>query len=962
MRASLKLGVVSIVAVLGLSGGDLAVGAMGAAASPAGHAGAQSHASNQAGANNPHAVSGAHSSGSNRPAAKHIETGAWSIVQQPNAYTDKLAGAACVTGTTTCWVTGGKFGVTGRVFKSTDGGATWTAQSASLPATQGGLSAISCPTVSVCFAGGGVMDPVNGARRAGIVATTDGGATWSSRNLPSLSSPAVLRGISCSDSTHCVAVGYGGTILATTDGSTWTTQTSGTSDDLYGVSCTNSTHCFAVGESGTILATTDGSTWSPQTSGTSNRLYGVSCADGTHCIAVGANGTILATTDGSTWSPQTSGTSDYLYGLSCADSTHCIAVGGSGTIVASTDGATWSPQTSGISSNLSGVACASTSLCVAGAQASDSSTFRPATALFTTNGGAGWNAVVPFPALRKVKGMACPQSDPVLCYAAQVSGPNVGGSDSVISRTTDGVHWTPVYTGAPGSGAANAISCADAMHCTFVGYSKANDTGVIVATTNGWASAVPQTSGTTEKLRGVSCPSDSTCFAVGDSGTILATTDGGATWNSQTAPGGFNGINAVSCADSMHCVAAADQGLAVTTDGGATWTAPMLPGTLTEFFLGVNCPDTSHCVAVGDSGQIATTTDGGATWADHSVSVPANEDWDLWSVSCWSTTACAASGGTGFYHPGHPGLVLATSDGGATWASTFMPAPQHGVPAIACVSGGACWAGGALGGIVTNFLPTAKGYWMVGRDGGAFAFGAAGYWGSLPGLGIHVTNVVGIVPTADGGGYWMNGSDGGVFAFGDAGYLGSIPGLGIHVTNVVGFAPTPDGHGYWMVGSDGGIFAFGSAKFYGSMGGIPLNKPMVAIVATPSGKGYWTVASDGGIFAFGDAGFFGSMGGKPLNQPMKGIAATSDGHGYWTDAADGGIFSFGDAQFYGSVPQFGIHIANVVGMAASPSGLGYWMDGNDGGVFSFGDAGFFGSLPGLGIHVTNIVGMAPARG
>ena len=94
-------------------------------------------------------------------------------------------------------------------------------------------------------------------------------------------------------------------------------------------------------------------------------------------------------------------------------------------------------------------------------------------------------------------------------------------------------------------------------------------------------------------------------------------------------------------------------------------------------------------------------------------------------MSCWSTTACAASGGTGFYAPGHPGLVLTTSDGGANWASTLMPAPQHGVPAIACVSGGACWAGGNSGGIVTNFLPTAKGYWMVGRDGGAFAFGAA---------------------------------------------------------------------------------------------------------------------------------------------------------------------------------------------------------------------------------------------
>ena len=66
-----------------------------------------------------------------------------------------------------------------------------------------------------------------------------------------------------------------------------------------------------------------------------------------------------------------------------------------------------------------------------------------------------------------------------------------------------------------------------------------------------------QPSGSTAKLRGVSCPTDSTCFAVGDSATILATTDGGATWNPQTAPGGVSTLNAVSCADTMHCVAGA---------------------------------------------------------------------------------------------------------------------------------------------------------------------------------------------------------------------------------------------------------------------------------------------------------------------------------------------------------------------------------------------------------------------
>ncbi len=55
---------------------------------------------------------------------------------------------------------------------------------------------------------------------------------------------------------------------------------------------------------------------------------------------------------------------------------------------------------------------------------------------------------------------------------------------------------------------------------------------------------------------------------------------------------------------------------------------------------------------------------------------------------------------------------------------------------------------------------------------------------------ISVNNIVSIVPTADRGGYWLIGSDGGVFAFGDAGFIGSLPGLGVKVSNVVGAVPT----------------------------------------------------------------------------------------------------------------------------------------------------------------------------
>ena len=48
-------------------------------------------------------------------------------------------------------------------------------------------------------------------------------------------------------------------------------------------------------------------------------------------------------------------------------------------------------------------------------------------------------------------------------------------------------------------------------------------------------------------------------------------------------------------------------------------------------------------------------------------------------------------------------------------------------------------------------------------------------------LGVHVTDIVGMAADTATGGYWLVGSDGGVYAF-DAPFDGSVPGLGQHVT------------------------------------------------------------------------------------------------------------------------------------------------------------------------------------
>ena len=239
------------------------------------------------------------------------------------------------------------------------------------------------------------------------------------------------------------------------------------------------------------------------------------------------------------------------------------------------------------------------------------------------------------------------------------------------------------------------------------------------------------------------------------------------------------------------------------------------------------------------------------------------------------------------------------------------------------------------------------GYRLVASDGGIFAYGSAGFFGSAGSLTLN-RPIVGMAATPSGRGYWEVATDGGIFSFGDARFRGSTGALVLN-RPIVAMAATPTGAGYWLAGSDGGIFAFGDARFAGSTGGMTLNRPIVGMAATPSGHGYWLVASDGGIFAFGDAGFYGSTGAMTLNQPIVGMAATPSGHGYWLVASDGGIFAFGDARFAGSTGGMTLN-RPIVAMAASPSGNGYWEVASDGGIFNWGDASFHGSAGSLPLN------------
>jgi hypothetical protein len=72
----------------------------------------------------------------------------------------------------------------------------------------------------------------------------------------------------------------------------------------------------------------------------------------------------------------------------------------------------------------------------------------------------------------------------------------------------------------------------------------------------------------------------------------------------------------------------------------------------------------------------------------------------------------------------------------------------------------------------------------VGADGGIFTFGAAPFFGSLPGIGLAATAVA-VLGTASGQGYIIVTASGRAVGFGDAPQFGDVagqvPGYGGHL-------------------------------------------------------------------------------------------------------------------------------------------------------------------------------------
>jgi hypothetical protein len=335
--------------------------------------------------------------------------------------------------------------------------------------------------------------------------------------------------------------------FASSAAASWSLQTgpqeSATVNELRDVSCTSTSNCRAVGrylpsgggkEAG-LFGLWNGTSWlAYNVEPKPDYAEDVSCV-GTWCTAVafstefsfgpayayvGTVGTMLPPVGGD----------HKVKGISCTSTTNCMVVGrlGSGpgvTLAYRWDGSKWSnvtiPTPSG-SAELNDISCTSTTSCVAVGQYESSGIVKTLAEVWN---GTAWSIV---------------------------SSPNVTGS--TVSSLAD-------------------VSCSAATACTAVGRSVDFTTGAtkpLVMRWNGtsWTIQTAPSSGEGTELSGVSCPSSTSCTAVGSykSGTAQIPTAlswNGSTWSVQTIanptpPAGSvlkGHLAGISCTSSTVCTA-----------------------------------------------------------------------------------------------------------------------------------------------------------------------------------------------------------------------------------------------------------------------------------------------------------------------------------------------------------------------------------------------------------------------
>lgn len=238
------------------------------------------------------------------------------------------------------------------------------------------LQAVACPSTSLCVAVGYKGD---------VVTSTDPAASVPTWTVTHVDGAEALSAISCPTTGLCVVVGSDSEVLTIHDPGAETGASTSVVEIgkgvLTGVSCISETLCVAVNNEGDVLTSTEptggAAAWPAGTVSGASRFNAVTCVGETFCVAVDNHGDVATSTDvaagAKSWTANPTSTRETLNGVACPSSTYCVAIGYEGDVVGTSSnptggGAAWimeQLQQPNQPNGLRSVACASIQLCVA---------------------------------------------------------------------------------------------------------------------------------------------------------------------------------------------------------------------------------------------------------------------------------------------------------------------------------------------------------------------------------------------------------------------------------------------------------------------------------------------------------------------------------------------------------------------------------------------------------------------
>ena len=682
----------------------------------------------------------------------------WSIVPSPNIneglQQNELYRVACNSGTD-CWAVG-QYYDSGRsrlqsLIQHWDG-ISWSLVASNTSTTEhNALRGVACASASDCWAVG--YDTNNGDK---TLIEHWNGFSWSvvSSPNPGNAQSSYLRDVTCRSTSDCWAAGYyfgpsnQQTLIEHWNGVSWSivdsTNTSPSRNNaLEAMTCSSSSDCWAIGSYDddnpgfhTLIEHWNGTAWSIIPGAPADFLYAITCSSSSECWAVGEYNfqTFIEKWNGSVWtvisSPNANENSNALYGVTCVSAQNCWAVGVApfyGNLVEHWDGNSWSIVPAQNSSDgtgpLNSIACSSSSDCwavgVHYANASDDQTTAEHWDGSSWTLGSSGN-INTAKQTNPLAAVTCTSATD--CWAV---GYHILPDSQTLIEHWDGTQWT--ISNSPndnitGGGALTAVTCLGANNCWAVGSSVDYPSRTLIEHWDGnlWSIvSSPNSGGDSNALLGVSCASQSDCWAtgyyhksVGNYDQTLVEHWNGASWLVVTSPNSTtrdNHLNGAWCVPGSTCWAA---GYYLTTTNisqtlierwnGTSWEIVSSPnsGTQNNSLSAIACTSGSDCWVVGQykNGSVQQTLIerwAGSSWTIiSSPNAGTTKNNYLNGVACTSMLQCWAIGS---YQPSAQQTLIEQWNG-TSWSIVSSPngspSRDNVLTGVNCVSQSDCWASG----------------------------------------------------------------------------------------------------------------------------------------------------------------------------------------------------------------------------------------------------------------------------